>query len=68
MFALESVSVDWCMRVLVRPNKGIEIPLKSLYGHLPEILFHPLLQKAKGRLLVNQEKIEIIDQKILFWE
>jgi hypothetical protein len=28
--------------------KGIEIPFKSLYGHLPEIPFHPLLQKARG--------------------
>jgi len=32
-------------------SKGIEIPLKSLYGHLPEIPFHPLLQKAKGQIV-----------------
>ena len=29
-------------------SKGIEIPFKSLYGHLPEIPFHTLLQKARG--------------------
>jgi len=32
-------------------SKGIEIPFKSLYGHLPEIPFHPLLQKAKGQIV-----------------
>jgi hypothetical protein len=29
-------------------SKGIEIPLKSLYGHLPEILSHTSLQKVRG--------------------
>jgi hypothetical protein len=32
-------------------SKGIEIPFKSLYGYLPEIPFHPLLQKAKGQIV-----------------
>jgi len=32
-------------------SKGIEIPFKSLYGHLPEIPFHTLLQKAKGQVV-----------------
>jgi len=27
-------------------SKGIEIPFKSLYGHLPEIPFHNFLQKV----------------------
>jgi hypothetical protein len=42
-------------------NKGIETSFKSLYGHLPEIPFHTLLQKARGRLLVNQKKMGITD-------
>ena len=45
--------------------KGIEIPLKSLYGHLPEIPFILYSRRPSGRLLVNQEKIGIIEQKIL---
>ena len=32
-------------------SRGIEIPLKSLYGHLPEIPFHTLLQKARGQVV-----------------
>ncbi len=32
-------------------SKGIEIPFKSLYGHLPEIPFRPLLQKPKGQIV-----------------
>jgi hypothetical protein len=36
-----------------------------LYGYLPELPSHALLQKAKGRLGVSQKKTGIIDQKIL---
>jgi hypothetical protein len=43
----------------------IEILLKSLYGHLPEIFFHTPLQKARGRLGVKHEKTGLIEQKIL---
>ena len=32
-------------------SKRIEIPLKSLFRNLPEIPFHPLLQKAKGQVV-----------------
>jgi len=32
-------------------SKRIEIPFKSLYGHLPEIPFHTLLQKARGQVV-----------------
>jgi hypothetical protein len=32
-------------------SKGIEIPFKSFYGHLPEIPFHILLQKATGQVV-----------------
>ncbi len=32
-------------------SKGIEIPLESFYGHLPEISFHTLLQKARGQVV-----------------
>jgi len=31
--------------------QGIEIPLKSFYGHLPEIPSHTLLQKARGQVV-----------------
>jgi hypothetical protein len=31
-------------------SKRMEIPPKSLYGHLPEIPFHTLLQKARGQV------------------
>jgi len=34
----------------------METLFKSLYGHLPEIHFHMSLQKARGRLLANQDK------------
>ena len=36
-----------------------------MYGYLPELPSHALLQKAKGRLGVSQKKTGIIDQKIL---
>jgi len=32
-------------------SKGTNIPLETLYGHLPEILFHPLVQKARGQVV-----------------
>jgi hypothetical protein len=32
-------------------SKGIEIPFKSLYGHLPKIPFHTLLQKAREQVV-----------------
>jgi hypothetical protein len=28
-----------------------ETPLEALYGHLPEIPFHTLLQKARGQVV-----------------
>ena len=51
-----------CHQDLIRPmqtgaieekwaSKGIEIPRETLYGHLPEIPFHPLLQKAKEQVV-----------------
>jgi len=35
----------------VKHNKGIEISHKSFYWHVPENSFHPLLQKAKGKIV-----------------
>ena len=46
-------------------SKGMAIPLKSLYGYLPEFLFIFYSRRPRGRLLVNKEKIGIIGQKIL---
>jgi hypothetical protein len=50
-----------CYQDLIRPIQtgGIDekwlqgkgIPFKSFYGHLPEIPFHPLLQKARGQVV-----------------
>jgi hypothetical protein len=34
-----------------KSSKRIKIPLKPLYGQLPKIPFHPLLQKAKGQIV-----------------
>jgi hypothetical protein len=50
---------ETCYQDLIRPmqtgaidkkcaSKGIKILMEALYGHLPETLFHHILQKVRG--------------------
>ncbi len=49
-------------------SKGIEIPLKSLYGRPPEILFHPNTPEGQGAdCWLNRESVSIVESSIFLF-